>query len=163
LIFLRVGEFEDKRSSLRSRDFNNLNALLTCSSESRLITPSVRCKLPRGLIAFSGMPFGRSFVTLSRKVVRLLRSWGREVGVTNGMQRKWVSLLGADLGGISEVMCWDVEFGTVGTRAHFGKAWRPHSLEAAHRTNVEEAEIVEPSSLSHAGMLESQSKGFRFD
>jgi hypothetical protein len=55
------------------------------------------------LIAFSGMPSerpGALVVTLSRNMVRAFRSWGRDVVVTNGIQRKCVSF--SDLGGIFE-------------------------------------------------------------
>lgn len=72
--------------------FSTFNALSTRSWVSKLMTPNVRCSVPKGLIAFSGIPSGSSrvlvLVTASRNVVSEFWSCGRDVGVTRGRQRK---------------------------------------------------------------------------
>lgn len=53
------------------------------------------------------MPFGLRTVVLtaaSRKALREAWSWGRVVGVTRGMQRKWVSFGVGGLGGMFGVL-----------------------------------------------------------
>lgn len=71
------------------------------------MTPRVRWSVPRGRMAFSGMPFGflgvRSSLTSEQKAWRDFCSCRREVGVTRGMQRKCVRRFGPPLGGILEV------------------------------------------------------------
>lgn len=57
------------------------------------MTPKVRCRVPTGRTARSGIPFGFwavACVTSVRKVVRFAWSWGRETDVTRGTQRKCV-------------------------------------------------------------------------
>lgn len=77
------------------------------SGVRRLMTPRVRWSVPRGRMAFSGIPLGysgvRSSLTSEQKAWRDFCSCGREVGVTRGMQRKCVRRLGVAFGGILEV------------------------------------------------------------
>jgi len=64
----------------------------------------VRCKVPKGLIALSGIPSGfsgvRDLVTSEWNVASDFWSWARDVGVTRGMQRKCVRRGGVGVGGI---------------------------------------------------------------
>jgi len=67
------------------------------------MTPNVRCSVPNGLTAVSGIPSGFSGVCCvidERKAEREDWSWGRDEGVMRGMQRKWVNFGTGGLGGI---------------------------------------------------------------
>ena len=89
---------------MNSSDLSSCNAPSTFSGVVRLITPSVRCNVPSGLIACSGMPsckdatFGP--MAFSLKWERECWSCGRERGVTRGMARKCVKRGGEGFGGI---------------------------------------------------------------
>jgi len=96
----------DNREGI-SRLRRSARAPSTRSEVRRLMTPRVRWSVPRGRMAFSGMPFGflgvRSSLTSEQKAWRDFCSCRREVGVTRGMQRKCVRRFGPPLGGILEV------------------------------------------------------------
>ena len=106
-----LDEDDNNNNEDRLIPFSTSNALCTLSPVKRLMTPSVRCKVPTGLIAVSGMPSGRSLVglvTLSLKLDSDDWSWDFEAGVTRGRQRKCVNRAGADFGGILSALLNEV-------------------------------------------------------
>lgn len=77
-----------------SRSRRNEHAASRRSGVSSDITPIVKCIAPSGRMAFAGRGVGPSRSVTS--VVAIKRemeawSWGREVGVTSGRQRKCVN------------------------------------------------------------------------
>ncbi len=83
--------------AVMSRLLSRSQAAATRSGVRRLMTPMVRWMEPRGRMALGWR--AALVVTSAAKRPREASSWGREVGVTRGRRRKWVSW-GRGLGGM---------------------------------------------------------------
>lgn len=87
-----------------SKFLRKSQAASTRSGVSKLMTPMVRWIAPTGRMAFAGS-LAASFASLGGDDISAAKrwredcSWGRDVGVTRGRRRKWVSW-GFGLGGM---------------------------------------------------------------